>query len=164
MSIFIDITTHISISYIEIYSDYSIWQICFFFITYFLIICFYQHEFIYSIFALDCNTILFSFIIQVVLGFGHWYLFIWLCILSITTPIIPIIVRFCFFKTFLTFYTTKMLHSIDLSYVFPLPVLESATSLRIPGSFYWKIVLEPKHRALRMLLAIGLSRPSQLTE
>ena len=45
---------------------------------YFLIICLYQHGLMDSIFTLDYNPILFNFIVQIVLAFGHWDLFMWL--------------------------------------------------------------------------------------
>lgn len=53
------------------------------------------------------------------------------------------------------------------SCIFPALVLESAISVRSPGSFYWKMVLEIKIWGPGVLIAIGVftgSRPSQMTE
>ena len=53
-----------------------------------------------------------------------------------------------------------------ISFRFPVPELESAISPRSSRSFYWKMVLETKMRALDALVATGMSflLDSQLTE
>ena len=43
----------------------------------------------------------------------------------------------------------------DSSCIFPTPVLESAISLRSPGSFYWGMALESKIWALGQILKVS---------
>lgn len=54
-----------------------------------------------------------------------------------------------------------------LSSIFPLPVMESVISPRIPGYFYWRMVLEIKIGVLGVFIANEisfLSGPLNLTE
>ena len=58
---------------------------------------------------------------------------------------------------FLSSYFLALQDAPNSSRVFPDTVLERAVSLRSPGSFYWRMVLEAKIRVLGVFVATGAS-------
>lgn len=85
-------------------------------------------------------------------SFGHWKLFQLALVLLWHIPNNVFMLLFSALSYFLSLQNVQ-----GSSCTFPAPLLESVISLRSPGSFYKRMVLQTKIWALNMLVANGVS-------
>lgn len=113
--------------------------------------------FIQSIISVRTNrclfyTSLFNMLLKL-FQFGHWE-FLQLAPMSLW--LISIIVGLFVLLVWTLLYLLALKDASGSSCILPAPLLESVISPRVPGSFYWKMLLKNKIWALDALIAAGV--------